>query len=50
MKVHSHFAMGFPKLVYKRALIIDVGLSFESEVKREILLPAAIDCQTNNWT
>lgn len=37
MKVHSHFGMGFPEIVYKRALMIELkGLSFESEVEREI--------------
>ena len=40
MKVHSHFfGMGFPEIVYKRTLIIELkaaGLSLESEVEREI--------------
>jgi GxxExxY protein len=37
MKVHSHFGMGFPEIVCKRALIIELkaaGLMFEFE--REI--------------
>ncbi len=39
MKVHSHFGMGFPEIVYKRALVIELKaavLLFESEAEREI--------------
>lgn len=40
MKVHSYFGMGFPEVVYKRALIIELenmGLKCDSEVERGIL-------------
>lgn len=40
MKVHSYFGMGFPEVVYKRALIIElegIGLKCASEVERPIL-------------
>jgi GxxExxY protein len=40
MKVHSYFGMGFPEVVYKRALIIElesIGLKCTSEVERPIL-------------
>ncbi len=50
MKIHSHFAIGFPKLVYKPALIINVGLSFESEVKREIYYQQQFIAKQNNCT
>jgi len=39
MKVHSHFGMGFPEIVYNRALVIELKaavLLFESEAEREI--------------
>ena len=37
MKVHSHFGMGFPEIVYNRALVIELKaavLLFESEAER----------------
>jgi GxxExxY protein len=40
MKVHAYFGMGFPEVVYKRALIMElesIGLKCESEVDRGIL-------------
>lgn len=40
MKVHAYFGMGFPEVVYKRALIMElesIGLKCESEVERGIL-------------
>ena len=40
MKVHRHFGLGFPEIVYKRALMIElkkIGLRFKQEIKREIM-------------
>lgn len=39
MKVHSFFGLGFPEIVYKRALIIklrNMGLQCDSEIEKEI--------------
>jgi GxxExxY protein len=39
MRVHSYFGSGFPEVVYKRALVIELeksGLQFVSEVERDI--------------
>jgi GxxExxY protein len=39
MKVHSYFGIGFPEMIYKRAVMIELkkaGLSFKSEVERDI--------------
>ncbi|HEV7782777.1 MAG TPA: GxxExxY protein [Chitinophagaceae bacterium] len=40
MKVHRYFGIGFPEIVYKRALMIELtnaGISFKEEVEREII-------------
>ena len=40
MKVHRYFGPGFPEIIYKRALIIELGknnLTYDSETEREIL-------------
>jgi GxxExxY protein len=40
MKVHRYFGTGFPEVVYKRALIIElrkIGISCQEEVEREII-------------
>jgi GxxExxY protein len=40
MKVHRYFGPGFPEVVYKRALIIELrkmGISCQEEVERAIL-------------
>ena len=40
MKVHSFFGLGFPEIVYKRALIIELetlGLRCESEIEKWII-------------
>ncbi len=40
MKVHRYFGMGFPEIVYKRALIIELrklGIMVKEEVEREII-------------
>ncbi len=39
MKVHSHFGSGFPEIIYKRALLLDldsIGVSYVSEIKKDI--------------
>jgi len=39
MKVHSFFGLGFPEIVYKRALIIELrnlGLKCDAEIEKEI--------------
>lgn len=39
MKVHRHFEHGFPEIVYKGALMIElekIGLIFKQEVERDI--------------
>jgi len=39
MKVHRHFGPGFPEIVYKRTLMIElekIGLEYASELKRDI--------------
>ena len=40
MKVHRYFGIGFPEIVYKRALVIEFrknGISFKEEVERPIV-------------
>jgi GxxExxY protein len=40
MKVHRHFGPGFPEIVYKRALIIElrkIGIACKEEVERDII-------------
>ena len=40
IKVHRHFGLGFPEIVYKRALIIElekIGLKFKQEIEKEII-------------
>lgn len=40
MKVHRHFGLGFPEIVYKRALMIElgkIGLIFKQEVEKDII-------------
>lgn len=40
MKVHRYFGPGFPEVVYKRALIIElrmIGIACREEVEREII-------------
>jgi len=40
MKVHRHFGFGFPEIVYKRALMIELekgGLRFKQEMEKDIL-------------
>lgn len=40
MKVHRHFGIGFPEVVYKRALILElrkIGISCKEEVERPIV-------------
>lgn len=37
MKVHRYFGLGFPEIVYKRSLIIElekIGLKFRQEVEK----------------
>ncbi len=39
MKVHRYFSLGFPEIVYKRALIIElekIGLKFRQEVEKDM--------------
>ena len=39
MQVHSHFGMGFPEIVYKRGLLIELeqsGLKLATEVEKDI--------------
>ena len=39
MKVHRHFGPGFPEIVYKRALMIELerlGMNFSHEVEKDI--------------
>jgi GxxExxY protein len=39
MKVHSFFGIGFPEVVYKRALIIELetlGLRYNTEIEKDI--------------
>lgn len=39
MKVHRYYGLGFPEIVYKRALIIElekIGLKFRQEVEKDI--------------
>ena len=40
MKVHRHFGPGFPEIVYKKALIIElrkIGISCKEEVEKDII-------------
>ncbi len=40
MKVHRYFGIGFPEIVYKRALMIELqktGISFKEEVEKAII-------------
>jgi GxxExxY protein len=40
MRVHSYFEPGFPEIVYKRALMIEMqklGINFREEVEKDIL-------------
>ena len=40
MKVHGYFGLGFPEIVYKRALMIElekIGLIFKHEVEKDII-------------
>ena len=40
MKVHRYFGLGFPEIVYKRGLIIElkkIGLKFKQEVEKDIM-------------
>ena len=40
MKVHRHFGLGFPEIVYKRALIIElekIGLKLKQETEKDII-------------
>jgi len=39
MKVHRHFGVGFPEIVYKKALMIELdeaGITYRSEVEKGI--------------
>ncbi len=45
MKVHRYFGLGFPAVVYKRALMIElkkIGLNFREEVERDIVYEAKV--------
>jgi GxxExxY protein len=45
MKVHRYFGPGFPEVVYKRALMIEmqkIGLRFKEEVERDIIYEGKI--------
>lgn len=40
MKVHRHFGLGFPEIVYKRAVIIELekmGLKLKQEIEKDII-------------
>jgi GxxExxY protein len=40
MKVHRYFGLGFPEIVYKRALIIElekIGLKLKQETEKDII-------------
>ena len=40
MKVHRYFGLGFPEIVYKRALIIElekIGLRLKQEIEKDII-------------
>ena len=40
MKVHRYFGPGFPEIVYKRALMIElekIGLDYKQEVEKDII-------------
>jgi GxxExxY protein len=39
MRVHSYFGMGFPEIVYKRSLLVELensGMHFKSEIEKDI--------------
>jgi GxxExxY protein len=39
MKVHSHFGLGFPEIIYKKSLILELekaGLRYDNEIEREV--------------
>ncbi len=39
MRIHSYFGSGFPEIIYKRALIIELekaGFSYKSEISKDI--------------
>ncbi len=39
MRVHSHFGLGFPEIVYKKSLMIEldkINLQYNCEVERDI--------------
>jgi len=45
MKVHRHFGLGFPEIVYKRALIIElekIGLKLKQETEKDIIYEAKL--------
>ncbi len=45
MKVHRHFGPGFPEVVYKRALLIElrkIGIKCSEEVERDIVYEGKI--------
>ena len=45
MKVHRYFGPGFPEIVYKRALVIEltkIGVNFKEEVERDIIYEGKI--------
>jgi GxxExxY protein len=40
MKVHRYFGLGFPEIVYKRALIIElekIGLKVKQEIEKDVI-------------
>ena len=40
MKVHRHFGLGFPEIVYERTLIIElekIGLKLKQEIEKDII-------------
>jgi len=40
MKVHRYFGLGFPEIIYHRAMIIELieaGISFESEAEKTVM-------------
>lgn len=45
MKVHRHFGQGFPEIIYKRSLIIELeksGLKYASEVEKDVYYEDAL--------
>jgi len=48
MKVHRHFGLGFPEIVYKRALIIElekIGLKLKLEIEKDIIYDDRLICK-----